>query len=82
MRFELKTPEERFRYIHNKLKYAAELRAQLKSSERNEQLQELYKGVVVAIDKLAECQRATAEKLHALIETADRTIAERGTSPS
>ena len=39
------------------------MRSMLKLSERNEELQELYKGVVLAIGKLAEGQRATDEKL-------------------
>jgi len=87
MRYELMTPGERFTLIENTLKYAAELHAQhaedmLKLSERNGELQELYKGIVVVIGKLAEGQRATDEKLHALIETVDRIIRERGTSPS
>ena len=87
MRFELMTPEERFTLIENTLKYAAELHAQhaedmLKLSQRNEELQELYKGVVVAIGKVAEYQRTTDEKLHALIETVDRIIRDRGTSPA
>jgi hypothetical protein len=87
MRFELMTPEERFTLIENTLKYAAELHAQhaedmLKLSERNEELQDLCKGVVVAIGKLAEGERATDEKLHALIETVDRIIRERGRSSS
>jgi ribosomal protein S11 len=75
MRFELMTPEERFTLIENTLKYAAELHAQ--NAEDIQKLQELNKGVVVAIAKLAEGQRATEEKLHALIETVDRIIRER-----
>jgi len=87
MRFELMTPEERFTLIENTLKYAAELHAQhaedmLKLSHRNEELQELHKGIVVAIGKLAEHQRATGEKLRALIETVDRIIRDRGTPHS
>jgi hypothetical protein len=87
MRFELMTPEERFTLIENTLKYTAELHAQhaedmLKLSERNQELQELCNGVVAAIGKLSEGQRATGEKLHALIETVDRIIRERGTASS
>jgi uncharacterized Zn finger protein (UPF0148 family) len=87
MRFELMTPEERFRVITNLLKYAAGLRTQhaedmSKLRERNEELQELQRSVFVTIDKLAEAQRVTDEKLHALIETVDRIIRERGTPPS
>jgi hypothetical protein len=77
MRLELMTPEERFTLIENTLKYAAELHAQ--HAEETMKLQELYKGLVVAIGKLAEGQRATEEKLHALIETVDRIIRDRGT---
>ena len=87
MRFELMSPEERFTLIENTLKYAAELHAQhaedmLKLSKRTADLHELHKGLVVAIGKLAEVQRATDEKLHALIETVDRVIRERETPPS
>jgi len=87
MRFELMTPEERFTLIENTLKYAAELHAQHAEdmqnlTERNEELQELHKGVVVAIGKLAEGQRTTDERFNALIETVDRIIRERGTSAS
>ena len=87
MRFELMTPEEQFTLINNTLKYAAELHAQhaediAKLKDRNEELQGLYKGVVVAIGKVAEYQRATEEKLNALIETVDRIIRDRGTPPS
>jgi hypothetical protein len=87
MRFELMTPEERFTLIENTLKYASELHAQhaeemLKLSERSEQLQELYRGLVIAVSKLAEGQRASDERLNALIETVDRIIRERGRSPS
>ena len=80
MRFELMTPEERFTLIENTLKYAAELHAQ--HAEDMLKLQEVYKGVVVVIGKLAEGQRATDERLNALIETVDRIIRDRGTPPS
>ena len=87
MRFELMTPEERFTLIENTLKYAAELHAQhaeemLKLSERSEQLQELYSGLVIAVGKLAEGQRASDERLNALIATVDRIIRDRGAPPS
>jgi hypothetical protein len=81
------TPEERFTLIENTLKYAAELHAQfsedmMKMKDRNHELQELYKGVVVAVGKVAEYQRATDEKLNALIETVDRIIRDREAPPS
>jgi hypothetical protein len=74
------TPEERFTLIENTLKYAAELHAQ--HAEDIVKMEGLYKGLVVAIGKLAEGQRRTDEKLHALIETVDRIIRDRGTSSS
>ena len=76
MSFESMTPEERFTKIENTLSTLAELHAQ--HVEDIHSLRELQKGVVVAIGKLAEGQRATDEKLHTLIETVDRMIRDRG----
>jgi hypothetical protein len=74
--FDLMTPEERFVVIESNLKHASELHAQHVNDIT--ELKGLYKGVVIAIGKLAERQRDTDEKLHALIETVDRLIRERG----
>jgi hypothetical protein len=76
------TPDERFTRIENALQALVEHHLQhaeeiheLRNSQL--ELQEMHKGMVVAIGKLAEWQRSTSENLNALIETVDRIIRER-----
>jgi hypothetical protein len=44
--------------------------------EEHKDLQHMHKSLVVAVSMIAETQKETAEKLHALIETVDRIIRE------
>ena len=74
------TPEQRFTKIENFLSTVAEHQA--KQTEEIQELRRMHKSLVVAVGKIAEtlseAQRATDEKLNALIDTVDRIVRRNG----
>jgi hypothetical protein len=73
------TPEERFTKIENYLSALTE--HQVRHAEDIRELREMHKGMVIAIAKVAEAQRATEaqqriteEGLNELIRTVDRIL--------
>lgn len=74
------TPEQRFTKIENFLGAVAEHQA--KQVEEIQELRRMHRSLVVAVGKIAEtlteAQRATDEKLNALIDTVDRIVRRNG----